>query len=159
MNREEMLRQMIEDYHKKIATYQSMIREWETELGLNGSKTHGAETYAAPLDKKKDGTGGPISLVREYQFFGKSQPEAAKIFLEMVGHPLRTSEIIEGIEKGGVKVGGKTPKDKKTNFYTILHRGEDFGLAGKDAWGLTSWPGVKKEKEVKDEDSKEEKKP
>jgi hypothetical protein len=158
MTREEMLRQMIEDYHKKIVTYQSMIREWESELGLNGTKVHGAESYAAPLDKKKHGAGEPVALVREYQFFGKSQPEAAKMFLEMVGHPLRTSEIIEGIEKGGVKVGGKTPKDKKTNFYTILYRGEDFGLAGKDAWGLTSWPGVKKEKEGKDENSKEEKK-
>jgi len=114
--------------------------------------------YAAPLDKKKHGAGEPISLVREYQFFGKSQPEAAKMFLEMVGHPLRTSEIIEGIEKGGVKVGGKTPKAKKTNFYTILYRSEGFGSAGKDAWGLTSWPGVKKDKEDKDGDAKEEKK-
>jgi hypothetical protein len=149
---------MIEDYRKKIGTYQAMIREWEAELGVNGTKSHGAETYAAPLDKKKHDAGEPVSLVREYQFFGKSQPEAAKMFLEMVGHPLRTSEIIEGIEKGGVKLGGKTPKDKKTKFYTILHRGEDFGLAGKDAWGLTSWPGVKKEKEAKDEDTKEEKK-
>jgi len=158
MNREEMLRQMIEDYRKKIGTYQAMIREWETELGLNGTKGPGVETYAAPLDKKKHGAGEPVSLVREYQFFGKSQPEAAKMFLEMVGHPLKTSEIIEGIERGGVKVGGSTPKAKKTNFYTILYRGEDFGLAGKDAWGLTSWPGVKKEKEAKDEDAKEEKK-
>jgi hypothetical protein len=158
MNREEMLRQMIEDYRKKIDTYQSMIREWESELGLNGSKSPGMETYATPLDKKKHGAGEPVSLVREYLFFGKSQPDAAKLFLELVGHPLRTSEIIEGIEKGGVKVGGKTPKDKKTNLYTILHRDEDFGLAGKDAWGLTSWPGVKKEKESKDSEAKEEKK-
>src|SRR5260221_5785665 len=98
MNREEMLRQMIEDYRKKIGTYQAMIREWETELGLNGTKGPGVETYAAPLDKKKHGAGEPVSLVREYQFFGKSQPEAAKMFLEMVGHPLKTSDIIEGIE-------------------------------------------------------------
>jgi hypothetical protein len=76
----------------------------------------------------------------------------------MVGHPLRTSEIIEGIEKGGVKVGGNTPKAKKTNFYTILHRSDGFGLAGKDAWGLTIWPGVKKEKEEKENEAKVEKK-
>ena len=157
MNRDEMLRRMIEDYRRKIDTYQSMIREWETELGQNGTKSHG-ETYAAPLDKKKHGAGEPVTLVREYQFFGKSQPDAAKMFLEMVGHPLRTNEIIEGIEKGGVKVGGKTPKDKKTNFYTILYRSEDFGRAGKDAWGLINWPGVKKEKDAKDDDAKEEKK-
>src|ERR1700686_3458172 len=155
MNREEMLRQMIENYRRKIDTYQSMIQEWETELGLNG-KSHGPDTFVT-LDKKTQGAVEPVALVRQYQFFGKSQPDAAKLFLEMVRHPLRTSEIIEGIEKGGVKVGGKTPKDKKTNLYTILHRGEDFGLAGKDAWGLTSWPGVKKEKEEKDSDAKVEK--
>lgn len=144
MNREEMLRQMIEDYRKKIDTYQSMIREWESELGLNGSKSHGMETYAAPLDKKKHGAGEPVSLVREYQFYGKSQPEAAKMFLELVGHPLKTSEIIDGIEKGGVKVGGSTPKAKKTNLYTILYRADGFGRAGKDAWGLAGWPGITK---------------
>jgi hypothetical protein len=158
MSREEMLRQMIDDYRRKIETYQSMIREWEIELGVNGSKSHSADVYAGPVDTKKPTGEEPVSRVRQYQFFGKSQPDAAKLFLEMVGYPLRTSEIIEGIERGGVKVGGKTPKDKKTNLYTILHRGEDFGLAGKDAWGLISWPGVKKEKEAKDGDAKEEKK-
>jgi len=159
MSREEMLRQMIDDYRRKIDTYQSMIREWETELGVNGKVSYGSESHAAPSDsKKKTSPGETISLVKEYQFYNKSQPDAAKLFLELVGHPLRTAEIIEGIEKGGVKVGGKTPKDKKTNLYTILHRGEDFALVGKDAWGLTSWPGVKKEKEAKDEDAKEEKK-
>lgn len=152
MSREEMLQQMIEDYRKKIETYQSMIREWEAETGLLAGNGHVTPT----LDKKKMGAGEPASLVREYQFFGKSQPDAAKLFLEMVGHPLKTNEIIEGIEKGGVKVGGKTPKDKKTNFYTILHRSGDFGRAGKDAWGLISWPGIKKDaKESETEETKE----
>jgi hypothetical protein len=31
-------------------------------------------------------------------------------------------------------------------------------LAGKDAWGLTIWPGVKKEKEEKENEAKVEKK-
>lgn len=91
-------------------------------------------------------------MVKGMQFFNKSQPEAAKLFLEMVGYPLRTQDIIEGIEKGGVTIGGKTAKTKKTNLYTILHRGDDFGLVRKDTWGLTSWPGVKKEKDAKVEE-------
>jgi hypothetical protein len=145
MDRKQILQQMIEEYRRKIDTYQSIIREWEAEIGLNGSKGHGMETYLPPLEHKKSEAGDPTSLVREFQFFNKSQPDAAKMFLEMVGHPLKTNVIIEGIEKGGVKVGGKTPKDKKTNFYTILHRGEDFALFAKDAWGLAAWPGAKKD--------------
>jgi hypothetical protein len=157
MSRTEMLRKMIEEYGRKIEIYQLMIREWEIELGTNGT-SHEAETYAAPLDKHKQDNGDPLLLVKEYQFYSKSQPDAAKLFLEKVGHPLKTADIIAGIEKGGVKIGGKTPKDKKTNLYTILHRSEDFALVGKDAWGLTSWPNVKKDKEAKDDDAKEEKK-
>jgi predicted glycosyl hydrolase (DUF1957 family) len=48
-------------------------------------------------------------MIRDWQFFNKSQPEAAKAVLEIVGHPLRTQQIIDAIEKGGVKVGGKRP--------------------------------------------------
>jgi hypothetical protein len=155
MTRTEMLRQMIEEYGRKIEMYKSMIREWEIELGTNGSASRESETYAAPLDKRKQTNSDPLLLVKEYQFYSKSQPDAAKLFLETVGHPLKTADIIAGIEKGGVKIGGKTPKDKKTNLYTILHRGEDFALLGKDAWGLTSWPNVKKEKEAKQDEAKE----
>jgi len=148
MTRGEWLRSMIEEYRRKIGTYETMIREWESELGTQGSPA------AVPLgDKAKQqelNTDDPVARVREYQFFGKSQPEAAKLFLEIIGHPLRTATIIEGIERGGLKVGGKTPKDKKTNLYTILHRGDDFGRAGKDAWGLRSWPGIKKESDSKE---------
>jgi hypothetical protein len=156
MDRKQILQQMIEEYRRKIDTYQSMIREWEAEVGLNGSKGIGMEVYLPAPEHRKSEAGDPISIVREFQFYNKSQPDAAKMLLEMVGHPLKTNIIIEGIEKGGVKVGGKTAKDKKTNLYTILHRGEDFALVGKDAWGLATWPGAKKD--AKNEEEKEEKK-
>ena len=93
-------------------------------------------------------------MIREWQFFNKSQPEAAKAVLEIVGHPLTTQQIIEAVEKGGVKIGGKTPKDKKQNFYTILQRSSELGRAAKDTWGLLSWAGVTKS-EGKDRDEPE----
>ena len=145
MTREEFLRQMIDDYRKKIGTYESMIREWESELGKPQNDQAAAEVTGA-MQKKESSGAEPTNLVRDYQFYGKSQPEAAKLFLEIVGHPLRTQTILAGIEKGGVKVGGKTPKDKKTNLYTILYRSDEFGFVAKDTWGLKTWPGVTKEK-------------
>jgi HB1, ASXL, restriction endonuclease HTH domain len=84
------------------------------------------------------------SLVRNFQFFGKTQTDAARALLEIVGHPLTTEEIMEGVEKGGVKLGGKTPKDKKQNFYTILNRSKEFGRAARNTWGIVGWPGISK---------------
>jgi hypothetical protein len=87
MTREDMLRGMIEEYRKKIETYQAMIREWETELGSHRAGPP-SPVSASSDSTKKHSAGSPASLVREYQFFNKSQPEAAKELLEMVGHPL-----------------------------------------------------------------------
>jgi len=147
MDKAEMLNSMIAEYRKKIETYQVMIAEWERELG-GGSQVPqplGSSASDASASSSKKGASGDVpSLVREFQFFNKSQPEATKLLLEIVGHPLRTSVIIAGIEKGGVTVGGKTPKDKKQNFYTILSRSAEFARFAKDTWGLASWPGAPK---------------
>lgn len=157
MTRGEMLQGMIDEYRRKVETYQAMIREWETELGIQGRSPGQSPTQGTGNVKSDTSGAEPVSLVRDYQFFNKSQPEAAKMFLEVVGHPLKTSTVVEGIEKGGVAVGGKTAKEKKTNLYTILHRSEEFGRIAKDTWGLVGWPGVKKDsKENGAEDEKKE---
>jgi hypothetical protein len=143
MTREEFLRQEIEKYRRKIATYEVMIGEWESELGLASGQAQLTQPEGAT--SKKNGSGSdPLSLIPGLIFYRKSQPEAAKGFLEMVGYPLSTSQILEAIEKGGVTVGGKTPTAKKQNLYTILHRSSDFGLVKKDTWGIVGWPGVTK---------------
>jgi hypothetical protein len=128
-----------------------MIAEWERELGAQGAPPSAVGTDG---DKKKPTTGDPAALVRAYQFFNKSQPEAAKGLLEFVGHPLLTQQIVEGIEKGGVSVGGKTPKDKKMNLYTILQRSSEFVRWKRDTWGLPSWSGAPKRNEAEEPDEK-----
>jgi hypothetical protein len=141
----QVLQKMITDYRKKIELYQAMIAEWEKELGIASSNGLTAQESQSEDGAKKKQQGGDIlGMIREWQFFNKSQPEAARAVLEIVGHPLRTQQIMDAIEKGGVKVGGKTPKDKKQNFYTILHRSNELGRAAKDTWGLLTWPGVTK---------------
>ena len=76
----------------------------------------------------------------------KSQTEAAKTFLEQVNHALRTEQIVEYLEKGGLTVGGNTKQKKITNLYTILHRSDDFAIVSgkRRSWGLVGWPGVRK---------------
>lgn len=150
MSREDVLREMIADYRKKIELYQLMVAEFERELGAPPSTTGEAGA-------KKDVPAGadPISIVREYQFYGKSQVDASKLLLEMVGHPLSTDKIMEGIERGGVKVGGASPEKKKTNLYTILQRSGAFGRAARNTWGLVGWPGIKKTERDDAENGKE----
>jgi hypothetical protein len=156
MMREDFLRQEIERYRKKIDTYRAMISEWESELGIVGGALQAPISGDSTAKKKDSGVADPLSLVQEMIFFRKSQPEAAKALLEMVGYPLKTSVMLEAVEKGGVTVGGKTQAAKKQNFYTSLHRSPDFALAKKDMWGLVIWGLTKKasEEEESQDDSK-----
>jgi hypothetical protein len=153
----EVLQKMISEYRKRVELYQSMIAEWEKELGVATSETPAAPSSSQNSAKRKEQLTDILNFVREWQFFNQSQPEAAKAVLEIVGHPLTTQQIVDAIEKGGVKVGGKTPKDKKQNFYTILQRSSEIGRAAKDTWGLLSWPGITKT-QGKDDDVEDNKK-
>ena len=141
MTREEWLRQEIDGFRKKIETYHAFIAEYEQQLGIGGQPAQAAQQGAASKSSA-NGSGDPSTAVSGMIFFHKSQPEAAKLFLELVGYPLTTAQIMASIEKGGVKVGGKTELAKKQNLYTILNRSGEFGRVKKDTWGLIGWPGV-----------------
>jgi hypothetical protein len=142
MTREDFLAREIEAYRKKIELYQAMISEWERELGKPSPQATPADSQQQPPAAKKAASGDPLSLIHGMVFFGKSQSQAAKAFLQMVGYPLSTQVILEGIEKGGVKVGGKDPKQ---NLYTILERSPEFERVRRGGiWALATWPGVAK---------------
>jgi hypothetical protein len=144
MTREDFLRQEIEKYKRKIATYEAMISEWQGELGASAEINPQDHNADASGKKKVAGTGDPLATIPGMIFFGKSQPEAAKHYLGMVGYPLTTDQILAGIEKGGLTVGGKTPVAKKQNLYTILNRSSEFARVRKDTWAFVGWAGVPK---------------
>lgn len=148
MTREEWIRQEIEKYRRRIETYQAVIAEWESELGLSARAEHSGSANGAG---KKDAGTDPLATVQGMIFFGKSQPDASKLLLERVGYPLTTGQLLAGIEKGGVKVGGKNEQAKKYNLYTILNRSPEFARVARDTWALVGWPGVSK-KSAADED-------
>src|SRR5438105_13015465 len=102
MNREDVVREMIAKYKKRIETLQELIRELQSDVGRQ-SLTAGA--FDGDTVESASGAGLPIE-VKEWQFMGKSQPEAAKALLALAARPLTTEQIIEGIKKGGVEVGG-----------------------------------------------------
>lgn len=145
----EALREMILDYRKKIELYSSMIAEWERELGssvpLNGDTT--ATTGGGAVAPGSD----PVALIRPYEFHGKSQTVATKIFLQRYGFPLSTDQLIAGLEKGGLVLGGATMDKKKANFATILTRADGIVRAGRGHWSLGTKD--KKSKATKDKEN------
>src|ERR1700674_2558565 len=134
MTRQEFLQQEIEKYSRKIETYQAMIAEWRSELGAPELPSQSINGSGATDRKKDSSAGSPAALIHGMVFFGKSQPEAAKAFLEMVKYPLSTTQVLEGIEKGGITIGGKTATAKKQNLYTILNRSAEFVRVKPDTW-------------------------
>ena len=151
MTRDEWLRGEIGNLQRKVELYQAMIAEYEQQLGV---PSKGASVSSQPTShgNAADTTGDMFSWISGMIFFNKSQPEAAKIVLERLRYPLTTAQLIAALEKGGVKLGGKTEAGKKQNFYTILNRHPDFGRAKPDTWGLAEWPGIGK-KSGGDEDA------
>jgi hypothetical protein len=70
--------------------------------------------------------------------------------LDLVGHPLSVGVLLEGLEKGGAKIGGKTEAEKRQNLSTVLARSGRFGRAARGTWGLPNWPHIKPVKKAED---------
>ena len=77
-----------------------MIAEWERELGISLASGDVAPTAPSVTGKKLDkaAVGGDLlGLVHDWEFYKKSEPEAARLFLEKVGHPVKTQTILDAI--------------------------------------------------------------
>jgi hypothetical protein len=135
MDRQTFLRKEIAEYKRRMVVYPLLIAEMERELGEtvpaagSAAEGGGTEKTVAP------GT-DPLSLIRPSEFYGMSQTEATKSFMERFGKPLTTDELIHGLEKGGLKLGGESLKKKKANFATILIRADGITRVGRGTWAL-----------------------
>lgn len=71
---------------------------------------------------------------RADEFFGMSQAEAARTYLEKVGHAVLLEEILKAITSGGCKVGGADPK--RTLSIALSQGKRDFVSTGGGNFGL-----------------------
>lgn len=123
---------------KKRDELNTFIKVLQEMLGLSeaipsqqtSSSTHTPET--GPSGDIID----PASVVYPGLFFGKSQTQATKILLERVKRPLKVKAIVECLDKGGLKVGGKSPV---VNLWGVLNRSKDFVNVPKAGCGLSDW--------------------
>jgi hypothetical protein len=99
------------------------------------------------------GTGIPTSgarpNLRPDEFTGKPYFEAAKSYLERIGHAVSMDELLDALRKGGSPVGGKTPK--KTLYISLVRAREVVPIPGQIGFvGLRKWyPNLKQSSEKK----------
>ena len=133
---------LLADAIKKRDDLNTFIKVLQEMIGTGTSSESEASEGGGNQKFSKDllGPGGmfdPLAAVYPGMFFGKSQPQAAKIFMELCKRPMKLKTIIEGMEKGGCKVGGKKPM---VNLWGILNRDQDtFIRVPKAGWGLVEW--------------------
>ncbi|HJS06489.1 MAG TPA: hypothetical protein VJ809_02490 [Pirellulales bacterium] len=159
---QETIKALIQKYKAQIDSLNVVVSQLEMELGQgqgqyqNHSGALGEVGNQGAAKQKRSSGSDPLSVVADWQFFNKSQPEAAEQLLEMVGHPLTIGDMLDGLDKGGLKVGGKTGAEKKQNLATVLGRSGRFGRAARGTWGLPTWPNIKPVKLKSERDDKPE---
>jgi hypothetical protein len=136
---------------KRILTFDQDLNETTDLLSIIVGDAD-ATTGAASLGQMR-GSGMRVKL-REDEFTGKTYIEAAKSYLERVGHAVSMDEILEGLKRGGSPVGGRAPRK---NLYISLARSKDFiPIPGQTGFiGLRKWyPNLKAGAEKKGLDKK-----
>lgn len=128
---------LLADAIKKRDDLNTFIRMMQELIGTATSETE-ASSPAMPGAAAIGTDTDPLAGVFAGQFFGKSQPQAARAFLETTKpRPMPTKVIVQALEKGGAPVGGK---NKATNLWGVLNRNQkDFILVPKAGWGLVEW--------------------
>lgn len=128
------LRRAVADRERAEATI-SFLTE-KLGISLPGSSTELLDPGDGPESSELRDV-GPVH-VADSEFYGHSQTQAARAFLERAGRarPQKTAVIVQALRKGGVTVGGKDPEG---TIYKILRRDKSFHRVGTSLWGLAAW--------------------
>jgi hypothetical protein len=106
-------------------------------LGVVGDIPPAASSSGMPAYSPANGMGGDVPAGA---FFGKSIPDAAKLYLEIVKKKQTSKEISEALQKGGMETNSR-------NFAQMVHsvldraRKANSGIVKLDRshWGLAAW--------------------
>lgn len=123
------------------------IRQLEIDLGEPVSDRPMADSYnfAEPTADRATpsvpGSGKPPTI-RQDEFFGMTQSEAAKAYLSKVGHAVPMDQLVEALQTGGCKVGGVSAK--RTLYISLVRNIRDFVPVSSGVIGLRAfYPSLK----------------
>ena len=87
-----------------------VIQRLESDLGVKREEQGDIEGVGLSEEGESSETPPQNLVIRPDEFFGKTHSEAAKVYLEKVGHAVTIEELVEVLKEGGCKVGGIDPK-------------------------------------------------
>jgi hypothetical protein len=127
----EILKQSLEHFRQQrqrkveeLRALDTTIQQLQLQLGETPDVLElSVSSATAVSDSVAANTGAPYNP-RADEFFGMSQSEAAKAFLERVGRAVSLDELVRGLKSGGCKVGGVDPK--KTLYISLVRNVREF---------------------------------
>jgi hypothetical protein len=128
---------------EELAPLQLMIRQLERELG-ESTGTPDLPEVTGTAQPGINFSAGRSPDIRPDEFFGMSQSEAAKAYLNKVSKAVSLDELVTALNKGGAKVGGASPK--KTLYVSLMRNPlREFVSPSENHIGLRSfYPGLPK---------------
>lgn len=130
----------IEDLAAEIAGFDTTIRQLQIQLGempdepsLPFAPPQGS-TVTEPKSATQQIVVTGAYKFRPDEFFGMPQADAARGYLERIGHAMSLDDIFTAITGGGCKVGGADPK--RTLLSVLGGNKRDFVNTGGGNWGL-----------------------
>jgi len=141
----ESLRQTLEYFSQQrqaklqeIKSLDFTIRQLEKELGEASTE--------APIELTNSDAGLPVvngssqsaqssMEIRPDEFYGMSQSDAAKAYLRKAHQAVSLGQLLDGMTRGGAKVGGEDPK--RTLYVSLMRNPKkEFVVIGDDNFGL-----------------------
>jgi hypothetical protein len=126
--------------------YLAVLADMEAKrAALDSAITHlrlflAGQAGGVPLPAGGGTTSMPTGEIPAGAFLGKSIPDAAKLYLQIMKRKASTREIADGLRKGGME-------STSSNFYGIVHAildrsrkaGGEIVKLDKATWGLAEW--------------------
>jgi hypothetical protein len=145
--REQIIEQLPKELLFEFRAAEVMIRKLEQDLGAGPQIIFSDPPYssaAAQFPGSSSPSKSPVKSaeIRADEFFAMTINDAARAYLNRVGHAVSLEEMLDKLRAGGCKVGGANPK--QTLYISLVRNTRDFVPTGSGFIGLRSfYPGLK----------------
>lgn len=145
--REQIVEQLPPELLFEFRAAEVMIRKLEQDLGAAPQVVFSDPPYSGAPGQTPGGSSpnkSPMKSaeIRADEFFAMTISEAARAYLNRVGHAVSLEEMLDKLRTGGCKVGGANPK--QTLYISLVRNTRDFVPTGSGFIGLRSfYPGLK----------------
>lgn len=135
------LAELVSQRDRKSAEFTAEIKRLETaieaikRLVQPEGQAATASTEALDTFNFRDGATAVVTkAVQAGDFFGKSQADAAQVYLKRLGRASTVEDIFSALQRGGAKLQGKDPK--KNLYISLVKRKAIFALVAPYTFGL-----------------------